>query len=212
MNEQDHLKTLSDIKTIMERSSRFLSLSGLSGVFIGLYALAGAIAAWWYADNNNIEITGYSNIAAASEAETYKPFLAFFIADALLVLFLSLLTGYVLTQRLARKQGLKIWDTAANRMLVNLLIPLAAGGAFCFILLRSYDIGLIAPSMLIFYGLALLNASKYTHSDIRYMGVLEIILGLVAAMIPGYGLVFWAIGFGIMHIVYGITMYYKYER
>ena len=196
----------------MERSSRFLSLSGLSGVFIGVYALAGAIAAWWYADNYNFGITNYNTLATSSDAATYKPFLAFFIVDVLLVLFMSLLTAYVLTQRLTKKQGLKIWDASAKRLLINLLIPLVTGGFFCLILLQHYGIGLIAPSMLIFYGLALLNASKYTHNDIRNMGVAEIILDLIAAMYPGYGLLLWAIGFGVMHIVYGITMYYKYER
>lgn len=212
MNKQEHLKTLSDIKSLMERSSRFLSLSGLSGIFIGFYALAGVIAAWWYLNNNNFEITSYYNLVTASDAERYRPFLSFFICDALLVLFMSLITGYVLTQRLAKKQGFKIWDTSAKRLLINLFIPLVTGGIYCLILLQHQRIGLVAPSMLIFYGLALLNASKYTHNDIRYLGLAEIILGLIAAIYSGYGLLFWALGFGVMHIIYGIAMYYKYER
>jgi len=212
MNEKDHLKTLSDIKNIMERSSRFLSLSGFSGIFIGFYALAGATAAWWYVNNNNSEITGYYNLVTASDAETYKSFLAFFMGDALLVLFLSLITGYLLTQRLAKKHGLIIWDSSAKRMLINLLIPLVTGGFFCLIMVQHNLLGLVAPSMLIFYGLSLLNASKYTYNDIRYLGVIEIILGLIAAVNIGYGLLLWAFGFGVMHIIYGITMYYKYER
>ena len=212
MNEQEHLKTLSDIKTLMERSSRFLSLSGLSGLFIGIYAIGGAIAAWWYINNNTIEVISYYNLATVAGEVTYKPYLTFFIGDALLVLVLSLITGYILTQRLAKKQGLNIWDTSAKRMLINLLVPLITGGIYCLILLQYQQIGLIAPSMLIFYGLSLLNASKYTHNDIRYLGVIEIILGLIAAINPGYGLLFWTVGFGIMHIIYGAAMYYKYER
>jgi hypothetical protein len=212
MNEEEHLKTLSDIKNLMERSSRFLSLSGLSGIFIGFYALIGAIAAWWYVNNNNYEVTSYYSLATTPDGETYRPFLTFFIGDALIVLLVSLITGYVLTQRLAQKQGLRVWDSTAKRLLINLLIPLVTGGVYCLILLQHHRIGLVAPSMLIFYGLSLLNASKYTYNDIRYLGVLEIILGLIAALNTGYGLLFWAFGFGVMHIIYGITMYYKYER
>jgi len=212
MQDEEHLKTLSDIKNMMERSSRFLSLSGLSGVFIGIYALAGAIAAAWYVNSHNYKITSYYSLASATDGEPYNPFLKFLFVDAILVLALSLITGYVFTQQLAKKKGLFKWDTTAKRMLVNLLIPLVTGGVFCLALLHQNQIGLVAPAMLIFYGLALLNASKYTFNDLRNLGVIEIILGLTASLHPGYGLVFWALGFGVLHIIYGITMYYKYER
>ncbi|MEP7265081.1 MAG: hypothetical protein ABI772_11315 [Bacteroidota bacterium] len=212
MNEEEHLKTLSDIKGLMERSSRFLSLSGLSGIFIGFYALAGSIAAWWFVNNYAIEITSYYTLATNPDTEEYKSFLSFFMGDALIVLALSLITGYILTQRFARKQGLKMWDTSAKRMVINLFIPLVTGGIYCLILLQNQHIELIASSLLMFYGLSLLNASKYTFNDIRYLGILEILLGLIAAMFPGYGIICWAIGFGILHIIYGISMYYKYER
>ena len=212
MNEEEHLKMLSDIKKLMERSSRFLSLSGLSGIFIGCYALAGSIVAWWYLNHNDFVITSYDSLVTAPDSESFSPFLSFFIGDALLVLLSSLITAYILTHRLARKQGLNIWDASAKRLLINLLIPLVTGGVFCLILLHHHHPDLVAPAMLIFYGLSLLNASKYTHNDIRFLGVIEIILGLTAAMSTGYGLLFWAFGFGVMHIIYGITLYYKYER
>ncbi len=212
MNEKEHLKNLSDIKSLMERSSRFLSLSGLSGIFIGCYALVGALAAWWYFNNNNLASTTYSYLANALNADVYRPFLPFLICDVLGVLALSLTTGYVLTKRLAKKQGLTVSDPAAKRLVVNLFIPLVAGGFYCLILLIHNGIGLIAPTMLIFYGISLLNASKYTHNDIGYLGMVEIVLGLIAAVYLDYGLLFWAVGFGVMHIIYGIAMYYKYER
>lgn len=196
----------------MERSSRFLSLSGLSGVFIGLYALAGAVATGWYVNLHDFEITSYYNPVLHPESESYLPFLNFFIGVSLIVLFLSLLTGYIFTKRLTKKQGLNLWDNSAKRLLVNLLLPLITGGLFCLILLHHNYIALVAPAMLIFYGLSLLNASKYTHDDIRCLGVIELILGLISAIYTGYGLLFWAFGFGVLHIIYGITMYFKYER
>jgi len=136
----------------------------------------------------------------------------FFFLDAFIVLALSLITGFVLTQRKAKKSGQKMWDSTARRLLFNLSIPLVAGGLFCIILLYHGIVGLIGPCMLIFYGLALVNASKYTLNDIRYLGLFEIVLGLVCAFYTGHGLIFWSIGFGVLHIVYGISMYYKYER
>jgi hypothetical protein len=212
MNEEEHLKNLSDIKNLMERSSRFPWLSGFSGIFIGLYGIIGALAAWWYVGNNSYEVTSYYNLATSSNPGAYGPYLTFFMVDALLVLLLSLTTGYILMHRFAKKRGLNLWDASAKRLLINLFMPLSAGGIYCLILLQHHQFGLIAPSMLMFYGLSLLNASKYTYNDIRYMGMLEVILGLIAAVRTGYGLLFWAIGFGVLHIIYGITMYYKYER
>ena len=100
----------------------------------------------------------------------------------------------------------------AKRVLFNMMIPLAAGGFFSIILFFHGEFGLIAPAMLIFYGLALFTTSKYTFSDIRVLGLVEIVLGLISSFFIGYGLLFWAIGFGLMHIIYGIILYIKYER
>ena len=124
----------------------------------------------------------------------------------------SIVVGLILTWRSAKKNGQTIWDATAKRMLINLMIPLVTGGFFCMILLMHGLIGLVAPVTLIFYGLALINGSKYTLDDIRYLGICEIILGLLASIFIGYGLLFWAIGFGVLHIVYGMLMYNKYER
>jgi hypothetical protein len=66
--------------------------------------------------------------------------------------------------------------------------------------------------MLIFYGLALINASKYTYNDIRYLGISELLIGLCSTLFLGYGLFFWAAGFGLAHIVYGALMYFKYDK
>ncbi|MCC7302855.1 MAG: hypothetical protein IT233_09445 [Bacteroidia bacterium] len=210
---------LRHIRSIMERSSRFLSLSGLSGVFAGIYALAGAWVARWYLTHLSTE-TRYEyydfslqSLAVHGEGTRHLvDFYTFFILDAGSVLILSLLTGFLLTRRKAAKAGLKVWDPTSKRMLINLGIPLVTGGLFCLIMLWYNNWYLVAPATLIFYGLALINASKYTFNDIRYLGVSEIILGLVAAFFVPYSLWFWALGFGVLHIIYGVVMWARYER
>lgn len=206
MDKQEHLETLSEIRTIMERSSRFISLSGLSGVFAGVFALAGAWMA--YQKLNSSEIAEYSRNGTAFNFSNYT----YYIAVALCVLVASLAAGSILTMRKAKRQGLPLWDNTAKRLLINLMIPLAAGGIFCLMMMYHRLFGLVAPVTLIFYGLALINASKYTLHDIRTLGICQILLGLAATFYVGYGLFFWAFGFGILHIVYGTVMYYKYEK
>ena len=206
---QEYLASLAEIRAMMERSSRFISLSGLSGVFAGIYALAGAAVAYFKFN--------YSGDYQPSwlEGGTMNPsFIKFVLGDAFLVLVLSLLTGIVFTYRKAKKQQQAVFGKPARKMLINMLIPLATGGTLCLILLYhdTRNLSLMAPATLIFYGLALLNGSKYTLDDIRYLGICEIVLGLIASVFMTYGLLFWAIGFGLLHIMYGVVMYYKHER
>ena len=203
--EKEHLQAITDIRSMMERSSRCISLSGLSGVFSGIFALIGA-----YLAIDRFE-TASDKYRVRGGAELIDITIFFFeIAGAVLVS--SLLVGTLLTIRNSKRKGIKIWDNSTKRLLINLAIPLIAGGLFCLVLLFHGIIGLVAPATLIFYGLALLNASKYTFDDIRYLGLCEIVLGLAGSFFIGYGLLFWAIGFGLLHIIYGTVMYFKYER
>ena len=223
-DEQQHLEDLSEIRSLMEKSSRFLSLSGLSGVFAGIYALIGAFLAFDYVGTlkTTMYYSFYGEISShrdylpndnSSESTIYySDILLYFFLIAFGVLFMSLITGFYFTRRKAKRKGLKLWDKIALRMVLNLAIPLIAGGLFCLVLIFHGIIGLVAPATLIFYGLALLNASKYTLNDIRYLGISEIILGLICSFYIGNGLLFWAIGFGVLHILYGAVMYFKYER
>ncbi|PKV62827.1 hypothetical protein [Pontibacter ramchanderi] len=204
--QQDQLEALHEIRNIMDRSSRFISLSGLSGVFAGLSALVGAAVVKWYFSQQNINY--YSDQARNFSQED----VLFLLAVALGVLALAFGTATYFTARNARKKNQRTWDNQSKRLLTNLAIPLATGGVFCAILLYHGILYLVAPAMLVFYGLALLNGSKYTLGDIRYLGIIEIVIGLVACVFVGYGLMLWTLGFGVLHIVYGALVYFKYER
>lgn len=204
-DSKEHLQTITDIRSMMERSSRFISLSGLSGIFAGVFALCGAYAAY-------IKLNSLNGIYRLLNDSAFMDVVVFLLVDAFLVLLASVTVGIMLTIRSSKKKGIKIWDATSKRLLINLMIPLITGGLFCLVLLSHGLIGLVAPSSLLFYGLALINASKYTLNDIRYLGICEIALGLIASFYIGYGLLFWAAGFGVLHIVYGAVMYFKYER
>jgi hypothetical protein len=207
----ESLETLSEIRSMMERSTRFISLNGFSGVFAGIFALIGAFAAFIYL-KMDMSASGYYDYATLMNGKTNNSFYVFLFTDAFLVLFASLAVAIFLSMRKAAKIGVKIWDNSAKRLLINMFMPLVVGGIFCIILIYHGLFGLVAPATLIFYGLALLNASKYTLNDIRYLGYIEMIIGLIGSVWIGYGLLFWTVGFGLTHIFYGIVMYYKYER
>jgi hypothetical protein len=206
-NQQEHLNALNDIRNMMDRSSRFISLSGLSGIFAGVTALVGAYFA--HEELNRYFKGGYGyGIDPEIDIEFQL------LKIGLLVLVVAIGGGLLFTYRQSRKRKLPLWDKTSRNLLINLFIPLVSGGIFIIALLLNHEnsSGLIAPTSLIFYGLALLNASKYTYSDIRFLGLCEIVLGIIALFNIGYGLYFWAIGFGLLHILYGTIMYFKYEK
>lgn len=209
MREQNqHLEALNDIRQLMQRSSRFISLSGLSGIAAGLWALVGAYFAHdWITEYYRNHAGSHSYTGAAYERLLINLFL---LASA--VLGLALLSAFYFTWRKTKEDNVPLWNHTSRQLTINMLIPLIAGGLFVLAMLKHGDWRFVAPASLIFYGLALVNGSKYTLSDIRYLGLCEIALGLVATQFIGYGLYFWAIGFGVLHIIYGFIMWWKNER
>lgn len=204
MKQEQYIEDLKDIRDIMNRSSRFISLSGWSGVSAGFFALCGAYAAYQTVYTNQ-DYLGFRSATITMES------LLSLLGIAALTLGCSIGAGIFFTTREARKKGQSIWDHQSKRLLTALAIPLLTGAILCFILLSKGYIGIVAPLTLTFYGLALVNASKYTLTEIRSLGLIEIILGLIATYYIGFGLLFWSVGFGLLHIIYGIMMQMKYK-
>jgi hypothetical protein len=212
-SQHQPLETLQDIKRMMERSSRFISLSGWSGISAGICALGGAWAA-------NSRLLAYG--ASRRNNHTTDPYLSFnnsewgLMTDLLIIAAVTFITAlvsaFIFTYIRSRRNGVPIWDRTVQRLTWNTMLPMIVGG---LLLWRAVELGyfeLIGPGCLIFYGLALVNASKYTLGEIRYLGYGQLILGIMNLWINYRGLYFWAAGFGVLHIVYGVVMWWKYER
>jgi hypothetical protein len=206
-HESQPLEALQDIRRIMQRSSKFISLSGLSGIAAGAWALVGAFIAydWIQEYYQQYAVSGYSG--AAFQKLKWSLVL---LAGA--VLAAALASAFFFTWRRASQNNLPVWDHTAKKLTINMLIPLITGGLLILAILRYNEWRFVAPLCLIFYGLALVNGSKYTLSDIRYLGLLQIALGLISTQFIGYGLYFWAFGFGVLHIIYGFVMWWRNER
>lgn len=218
--QEEQLHAITEMRDLMNRSSRFISMSGLSGVAAGFFGLCGAVIAYLVLGTaffdfpfSGQDFVEYGTPVSSQIVQALGAFFfvrtLFFVACAVLVL--ALFSAWFFTWRKAKKLGLSMWDDTAKRLVINLAIPLMAGGAFALVLLSHGIIGLVPGVTLMFYGMALLNASKYTLNDIRYLGIMEIFLGFVAAAYYQYSLVCWTIGFGVLHIIYGIVLYFKYE-
>jgi hypothetical protein len=215
MSEQNHhLDTLQDIKKMMERSSRFISLSGLSGIAAGTCALVGAWVAYGVIDKNRYSVANIRSMARNTEenvsiSEWMNNSLVQIAATTFIAAFIL---AFIFTYLRSKKTNTPIWGAQARRLMINVMIPMLVGGIYLFSVMQNQVYGLIAPGCLIFYGLAVLNASKYTLPETRYLGYSQMLLGIINLWFVGYGLYFWALGFGVLHIIYGTVMWWKYER
>lgn len=198
---EKQLEDLKAIREMMEKSTKFLSLSGMSGVIAGITAIAGATFAYFFL---------LENVDTDNTVESKSFWIL--LADALIVLFISIGAAFYLSMKKAKKNHQKMVKKVVLDTLYHLGLPLLAGGIFSLIFLIRGDIAMVASSTLIFYGLALINVSKFTYPEIHYLGITEIVLGLLAAIFLYHGLIFWTIGFGLCHIIYGLVMHLKYDR
>ncbi|MCI0448555.1 MAG: hypothetical protein L0Y79_02070 [Chlorobi bacterium] len=206
-NKQEHLNNLSEIRSLMERSSSFISLSGLSGICAGIIGIVTAVIL--HSKLGPFIELGKGEVLTSEKRDEL---ILFSILASLIALVLTFALTIFFTSRKAKKKGLPVWDGSAKRLVVNLFIPLISGGIFCLLLVYHGFDWLVLPSMLVFYGLALISASKYTLNELRWLGASELVLGLLAAFFLPQAIIFWGLGFGVMNIVYGAMMYFKHER
>lgn len=205
--KKDYIQDIAEIRSMMERSSKFLSLSGWAGIMAGIYALSGAYVAWKFLNFNPDQIIYSPRIAADLSSDFLKVILL-----AIIILILALGTAIFLSFKKAGKRGEKLWNSTSKRLLIDMAVPLIVGGLLILILITQRFIGLVAPFTLLFYGLALYNAGKFTYDEVKILGLIQIGLGLLGTNFIEYGLILWATGFGVVHIIYGIYIHFRYEK
>lgn len=203
--KQDYINDIAEIRSMMERSSKFLSLSGWAGIMAGIYALLGAYIAFAFFRFNPGQLTEIASDNASVNLQSI-------VILAIIVLLLAIGTAFFLSIQRASKRSETVWNATSRRLLINMAMPLVSGGILILILLFSGFTGLLIPLTLLFYGLALFNAANFTYREIRFLGVILTILGLLSACFIKFSLLFWAVGFGFMHIVYGLYIHLRYER
>jgi len=205
--DTDYLQDIEEIRSLMEKSSKFISLSGWAGIFAGVFALLGSYIAFTYLDFNP------QSLSLDPGGNPFQQTQVFSVVQlALLVFLLAISFALFFTHRRAKRKDELLWTPTAKRLVMNMAVPLFTGGILILLFISKGFIGFVAPFSLLFYGLALFTISKFTFDEVKILGLIEILLGLISVYKVSLGLLFWAIGFGVVHIIYGIYVYFKYER
>src|SRR6185295_8318651 len=109
---QEYEKDLASIRSMMERSVKFISLTGLSGILAGLYALAGAIMAYsllYYPEPPY----GFEFSFIFEDMVRVK-----LLLTAGIVLVLSIGTGCILSMGKAKRLNVTIWNSASKQLFI----------------------------------------------------------------------------------------------
>jgi len=208
MDKTKAIQSVNEIKALMERSSKFVSLSGLTGILVGVYSLIGSWLAVRTLGLQGINTGEFSRVLNVTTPMRLK----IIVLLALCVFITSLITTFIISYYKSRRSKQKLFNKLTYRLIWNFSIPLLTGGLFCLALLHHGHYGLTSSVMLLFYGMSLINVSKYTFSNVGWLGYAFIILGLLDCFLEGHGLIFWTLGFGVFHIIYGVLFYFLYER
>lgn len=211
MENKEALNTLNEIKDLMEKSSRFQSISGLSIVIVGLLASVVSAGAW-------LMLLPHSDISwlptTCNGILINSPFrtkIAVFSALLLLVISFSTVSFFSL-HKMKKQRGAVSFDSTLRRCLFHFCVPMVVGGLLCAAMLLQGHYGLTSTFMLVFYGLALINCSHYTSSSIAMLGYAQLVLGVVDCFAVSHAILLWWLGFGLMHILFGIYFIIKYDR
>lgn len=202
MNNKNYLEDISQIKNLMAESSKFLVFTtGLSGFFSGLFAILGMIYIYVLADGDVNDIEQLT--------VNYRSTVAVVL---IIILALSTLVTVIFTRRNAKSQGQNPWNPIAKKMVFNFYTVGVLGAVYLLILFFQEKYDTIVELMLVFYGMALLNGSKYTFDQVKLLAYIQIALGLACSFFDSYDFWFWVAGFGLVNLIYGGIMYFGYGK
>ncbi len=163
MSKINPKEELASIRNMMEKSSKFSNLSGLSIFFTGLLTIIAASVIYFdigfsYSD---VEISYSQLINNEGSKENLDQKIRLLSLIASVILALSLLILYVTASKKTKREGIKLFNPTFKRTVRSLVVPLVSGGVFSFFLIYNQMYGLVAPATLIFYGLGLIAASSF---------------------------------------------------
>jgi hypothetical protein len=175
------------IRETMERAGSFTAVSGWGIVTIG----ATAIAAAWLAG------------AMASPAG----WLAVWTVEAVLALAIGVLS----VARKARAAGMPLLSGPGRKVALILSPPLMAGAVLTAVMFGE---GILAPlpgMWLLLFGAGVVAAGAFSVRIVPVMGLTFMLLGSAALLLPaGWGNGLMALGFGGLHIFFGVLIARRY--
>jgi hypothetical protein len=181
MTSKEAEQTLSVIRTLMERSTRYTNLSGHAGIAAGMLTLLGSALRHWY----------------------QTPFLPTWLG----VLFAACVANILFAAGMARVNGEPLWTSPAQTELLSLTPAFVAGLVLTAVLARM-GLGLLLPGIwMLLWGVGALAMSFFTPRILSLLGVAFMVAGVLALFAPpANDALSMALSFGAIHLIYGTLL------
>lgn len=171
------------IRATMESATAFTGISGKGYVLAGLTAF---VAAW-----------------IAAQQTTPLLWLSVWLLEAVLACSVTLL----LSADKARTQGKSLWSGSGRKLLFAFLPTLAVGAVVTLAFHLQGNTMLLPGLWLILYGAGVMTAGAHSIRPIPLMGLLFIMLGSVQLLGLAPMTLTLALGFGGLHLAFGILIW-----
>jgi hypothetical protein len=177
------------IREAMERAGSFTSIPGWGGVGVGVTAIAAAF------------------IAQQFLGRSLRMWLATWLAEAVV----AAVIGFGTMAIKARRSEAPFMSGAAKRFFVSYFAPLVAGAVVTFALVRVESYSAIPSTWLLLYGTAFVSSGAFSIRVIPMMGIAFMLIGALAALVPlGASNILLGVGFGGLHIIFGLIIARSY--
>lgn len=181
------LENLRFIRDTMAGASAFTGVPGWGGVGMGLSALG---AAW-----------------IAHQQPTVERWLLTWVAEG----WLAFAIGGVAMVRKSAVGETPLTSRSGRRFLLAYAPPILAGAVLTLALYRAGMTGLLPGLWLLLYGAAVMTGGAMSVPVVPVMGSCFLVLGAVTLFLPASaGDISMALGFGLLHIGFGVWIARRY--
>ena len=188
---QEAYENLRMIRQMMERSTKHSSLSGFSGIIVGLWAIIG------------VAVTRLA--VQPNRAHHWLAYIAEFAATWAAVLVLSILTDLLVTKRRAALVGKHVFSKLGTHIVGAAAPGFTAGFVLTMYLLQQQRIGEVYGFWMLSYGLAICAVGLFSVRPVLFLGWAFLLAGAATLFLPhAWGLGMMALSFGGFHIAYGL--------
>ena len=172
------------IRETMERAGSFTAVPGWGGIAMGISAI----------------------IAAVLAGKEQDP--ALWLRVWIIELIVAMLLASATMTLKARRARTSLFMGPARRFAMAFAPPVMVGGVLTWALAWREQFELLPAVWLLLYGAGIIAGGMYSVRVVPIMGGLFFMLGLLALFLPGNLLL--ALGFGVLHIVFGSIIAWRY--
>jgi hypothetical protein len=175
------IENLTFIRSTMERATAFTAVPGWGGVAMGVTALIAAVV--------------------AARQETADGWLVVWLVEAVVAMGIE---SFAIARK-ARALGGAILARPAKRFLLSFTPPIAAGAILTLALYQAELYRALPGLWLLLYGTGVVTGGAFSVRAVPVMGLCFMVLGMAAALGPAsWGDPLMALGFGVLHIGFGV--------